>query len=159
MNFYNINNKITCKVIKISSENPKKPRLRGFAAFIDNLCNAAKDKQECIDFIKGVKTRVLINNKDDKWAALISVNNNQITVEGIEKDSGKDSKKNLRRKDLLWWGYWEIPNLQTLIAAKDWSPGKWIRKNVLGKSVVGPSQIEIVGKILSLGAPTPKNEG
>ena len=142
-------------MIKISSEKPIKPRLKGFAAFIDNLCNAAKDKQECIDYIKGVKTRVLINNKEDKWAALISVNNNQITVEGVEKKS----KDTLKRKNLQWWGYWEIANLQTLIAAKEWSPGKWIRKNVLGKSVVGPSQIEIVGKILSLGAPTPKTEG
>ena len=96
--------------------------------------------------LKGMKTRVLLNNKEDNWAALITVINNQITVEGVENKP----KENISRDKLKWWGYWEFPSLQTIMTARDWKAYKWIRKTAGGK-VKGASQIARVGQILALG--------
>jgi hypothetical protein len=130
----------------MSEEEPKKPRLKGFAALIGNLLNSVKDTLECKDCVSGVKTRVLLNNLEDKWAALITIINDQITVEGIRNEP----KSNLSKKKLYWWGYWEFPNLQTLMTARDWNAYKWIFKTAGGK-VKGASQIALVGRVLALG--------
>ncbi|MHA2038486.1 MAG: hypothetical protein ACW972_04435 [Promethearchaeota archaeon] len=130
----------------MTSEKPEKPRLKGFPALIENLCNSIKDTPECKEMIKGMKTRVLLNNKEDKWAALITVNNGQITIESIENEP----KENISRDRLKWWGYWEFPSLQTIMTARDWKAYKWIRKTAGGK-VKGASQIAMVGQILALG--------
>lgn len=132
----------------MSNEKPKKPRLQGFAALVGNLVNSVKDTEECKKHIKGVKTRVLLNNLEDKWAALITVKDDQITVEGIRNEP----KSKLSKKKVYWWGYWEFPNLQTLMTARNWKSGKWIRKTASGK-VTGASQIAIVGRVLAMGAP------
>ncbi|MFW9824033.1 MAG: hypothetical protein ACFFE4_13900, partial [Candidatus Thorarchaeota archaeon] len=66
----------------MSIDKPEKPPLKGFAALIANLCDSIKDTPACKEMIKGIKTRVLLNNKADKWAALITIINDQITVEG-----------------------------------------------------------------------------
>ena len=110
---------------------PKKPRLKGFAALIGNLVNNVKETDECKEMIKGMKTRVLLNNKEGKWAALITIINNQITVEGIKNEP----KENISRKKLKWWGFWEFPNLQSLMTARDWGAYKWIFKTAGGKGV------------------------
>lgn len=130
----------------MSIDKPEKPSLKGFPALIENLFNSIKDTPECKEIIKGMKTRVLLNNKEDKWAALITVINDQIRVEGIENEP----KENISREKLKWWGYWEFPNLQTIMTARDWKAYKWIRKTAGGK-VKGASQIARVGQILALG--------
>ena len=130
----------------MSSEKSEEPSLKGFAALIGNLFNSVKDSDECKEMIKGMKTRVLLNNKEDKWAALITIINGQITVEGIENTP----KENISRDKLKWWGYWEFPNLQTIMTARDWKAYKWIRKTAGGK-VKGASQIAMVGQVLGLG--------
>jgi hypothetical protein len=127
-------------------EKVEKPSLKGFAALIGNLINSVKDTQECKELIDGMKTRVLLNNKEGEWAVLITVINNNITVEGIKNQP----KENISREKLKWWGFWEFPNLQTIMNARDWNTYKWIRKTAVGK-VKGASQIAMVGKILSLG--------
>lgn len=128
---------------------PKKPRLKGFPLLIGRLIDSVKDTPECKDLIKGVRTRVLFNNKEDKrWACLVTVDKDQIRVEGIRKE-GKDS---LSRKKLFWWGYWEFPALSTMMTAGNWGSGKWIRKMTSGK-VKGASQIAIIGQILALARP------
>ncbi|MHA2009288.1 MAG: hypothetical protein ACXABO_19075 [Promethearchaeota archaeon] len=124
----------------------EKPRLKGFAALIENLCNSVKDTKECKELIKGMKTRVLLNNKEDNWAALITIHKDQITVEGVENKP----KENISRDKLKWWGYWEFPSLQTIMTARDWNAYKWIRKTAGGK-VKGASQIAMVGRVLALG--------
>jgi len=130
----------------MSSEKSEEPSLKGFAALIGNLFNSVKDSDECKEMIKGMKTRVLLNNKEDKWAALITIINGQITVEGIENTP----KENISRDKLKWWGYWEFPSLQTIMTARDWKAYKWIRKTAGGK-VKGASQIAMVGQVLALG--------
>lgn len=130
----------------MSGEKSEEPSLKGFAALIGNLCNSVKDSDECREMIKGMKTRVLLNNKEDKWAALITIINDQITVEGIENTP----KENISRDKLKWWGYWEFPSLQTIMTARDWKAYKWIRKTAGGK-VKGASQIAMVGQVLALG--------
>jgi hypothetical protein len=130
----------------LSIEKPEKPPLKGFAALIGNLINSVKDSDECKELIDGIKTRVLLNNKEDKWAALITVINNEIRVECVENEP----KENISRDKLKWWGYWEFPNLQTIMTARDWKVYKWIKKTAGGK-VKGASQIAMVGQILALG--------
>ena len=132
----------------MSQEKPKKPRLKGFAMLIGGLINSVKDTEECKEIIKGERTRVLLNNKENKWAALITVDKDQIRVECIKTEP----KENISRNKLRWWGYWEFPNLQTMMTASSWKSGKWIRKMGSGK-VKGASQIAIIGKILALARP------
>ena len=51
----NFKNKTSFKLINMSDEKPKKSKLRGFAAFINNIINSVKDKKECKDIIKGIR--------------------------------------------------------------------------------------------------------
>jgi len=131
----------------MSKENPKKPRLKGFAKFIGSLVNIAMGKKECQDYIKAIKTRVLLNNEEDKnWAALVSINNDCVTVEGIQKDPNFDIKK--VGKKLRAWAWWEIASFHTMLEAGKWKSGKWIRK-MAGKKTKGASQIGIIAQVLS----------
>ena len=144
-------------MIKMSDEKPKKPKLRGFARTIGNSIYSVKDTEECKFIIKGVKTRVVFNCLDGKWAALITIKDDDITVEGIKNTP----KKNLSRKKLFWWGYFEA-KLAEFMSADGWKTGKWLRKMAGGK-VKGPSQISIIAEILRLARtqaapPQPKKE-
>ena len=134
----------------------KKPKLRGFARTIGKSINSVKDTEECKFIIKGVKTRVVFNCLDGKWAALITIKDDNITVEGIKNKP----KKNLSRKTLFWWGYFEA-KLEEFVSAGGWKSGKWIRKMAGGK-VKGASQISIIAEILRLAreqnAPPKKEE-
>ena len=131
----------------MSKETPKKPRLKGFAKFIGSLVNVAMGKQGCQDFVKAVKTRVLLNNVEDtKWAALVSIINDCVTVEGIPKDSKFDIKE--AGKKLRAWAWWEIASFSTMLEAAKWKSGKWIRK-MAGKRTKGASQIAIIAQVLS----------
>ncbi len=136
----------------MSSEKPKKPKLKGFALFINTVINSVKGKEEYNEAIRGEKTRVLLQNEENKWAALITLENGEITVEGIETEP----KENLSRDKLYWWGYWKFPTLQTMMSAGSWGTGKWLRKMAGGK-VKGASQVAIIGKILALAAPPTKS--
>jgi hypothetical protein len=131
----------------MSQEKPKKPRLKGFAKFMQSLVNIAMEKQECQDFVAAQKTRVLFNNKEDpKWAALLTIINDCVTVEGIQKDPDFDIKKVGTK--LHAWAWWEFPTTDTLTEAGNWKSGKWIRK-MGGKKTKGASQIAIIAQVLS----------
>ena len=134
----------------------KKPKLRGFARTIGKSIESVKDTEKCKFIIKGVKTRVVFNCLDGKWAALITIKDDDITVEGIKNKP----KKNLSRKTLFWWGYFEA-KLEEFVSAGGWKSGKWIRKMAGGK-VKGASQISIIAEILRLAreqnAPPKKEE-
>ncbi|MFX1338732.1 MAG: hypothetical protein ACFFDK_08995 [Promethearchaeota archaeon] len=131
------------------TQKEKKVRLKGFPMVIGNIINSVRDTPACKDLIRGMRTRVLFNNKEDKrWACLVTVDKDQIKVEGVRKE-GKDS---LSRKKLFFWGYWEFPNLETMMKASSWGSGKWIRKMGSGK-VKGASQIALIGQILALARP------
>ncbi|MFX0188553.1 MAG: hypothetical protein ACFE8A_12555 [Candidatus Hodarchaeota archaeon] len=141
----------------MSEEKPIKPKLRGFARTIGKSIDSVKDTGECKFLIKGVKTRVLFNCLDGKWAALVTIKDGNITVEGIKNTP----KENLSRKKLYWWGYFEA-KLEDFLSAGGWKTGKWIRKMVGGK-VKGASQIAIIAEILALAReknapPQPKKE-
>ncbi|MFX1393450.1 MAG: hypothetical protein ACFFAH_07735 [Promethearchaeota archaeon] len=118
--------------------------MKGFAKTIGMAIDAVKDTEEGKLIIKGEKTRVLFNPKDGKWAALVTIHNDEVTVEGIKNTP----KKNLSRKNLYWWGYFEA-TLEDFMKASSWKTGKWLRKMAGGK-VKGASQIEIVGKLIAL---------
>jgi len=138
----------------MSDEKPKK--LRGFAKTIGNALLSVKDTEECKLIIKGVKTRVVFNCLDGSWAALVTIKDDDITVEGIKNKN----KKNLSRKKLYWWGYFEA-RLEDFLKAGGWKTGKWLRKMAGGK-VKGASQIAIIAEILALArskTSSPKKEG
>ena len=139
-------------MIKMSE---KKPKLRGFAKTIANSIESVKDTEECKFIIKGVRTRVCFNCLDGSWAALITIKDGNITVQGIKNKN----KKDLSRKKLAWWGYFEA-KLEDFLKAGGWKSGKWIRKMAGGK-VKGASQIAIIAEILALArskASAPKKE-
>lgn len=125
-------------------EKTKKIRLRGFAGTIGRSIDSVRGTEECDYIIKGVKTRVLFNCLDGKWAALVTINNDNITVEGIKNTN----KKDLSRKVLFWYGYFEA-KLEDFVKAGGWKSGKWIRKMAGGK-VKGASQISIIAELLAL---------
>ena len=128
---------------------PKKVRLKGFPMLIGGLIDSVRDTPECKEIIKGMRTRVLFNNLEDKrFACLVTIDKDQIKVEGIRKED----KNSLSRKKLFYWGYWEFPSLQTMMGAGAWKSGKWIRKMGSGK-VKGASQIAMVGQVLALARP------
>ena len=122
----------------------KKIKLRGFARTIGKSIESVKDSEKCKFLISGVKTRVLFNCLDGKWAALVTIKDDNITVEGIKNTP----KKNISRKNLYWWGYFEA-KLEEFVSAGGWKTGKWLRKMAGGK-VKGASQISIIAEILKL---------
>ena len=122
----------------------KKPKLKGFARTIGKSIESVKNTEECKFIIKGIKTRVVFNCLDGKWAALITIKDDNISVEGIKNTP----KKNLSRKNLYWWGYFEA-KLEDFLKAGGWKTGKWLIKMAGGK-VKGPSQISIIAEILRL---------
>ena len=129
---------------------PKKIRLKGFAKLIGGLVDRAMKTEECKEYIRGLRTRVLLNNLEDpKWAALVTVINETVRVEGVEKID----KESISRKKVKYWGYWEMNGLGTMLTAGKWKSGKWIRKMARG-TVHGASQIAYIGQILSF-AQTP----
>jgi len=131
----------------MSKEKPKKPRLKGFAKLIGSLVDIAMKNPECQEFVKAIKTRVLLNNQEDpKWAVLISVINDAVKVEGIEKNSDFDIKKVGTK--LYCWSWWEIPSFNTMLEAGKWKSGRWFMK-MAGKKTKGASQIGIIAQILS----------
>ena len=136
---------------------PKKIRLKGFAKLIGGLVDRAMKNPECQEFIRGLRTRVLLNNLEDpKWAALITVINEKIRVEGVEKID----KNSLSRKKVKYWGYWEMTGLEAMLKAGAWKSGKWIRKMARG-TVHGASQIAYIGQMLAFAqapAPAPAEE-
>ena len=124
---------------------PKKPRLKGFAKIIGGLVDRAMQNPECQEYIRGLRTRVLLNNLEDKkWACLITVDNEQVRVQGVEKVD----KNSLKRKTLHYWGYWEMKGMAQMLTAGGWKSGKWIRKMARG-TVHGASQIAYIGQILA----------
>ena len=136
----------------MSKENPLKPRLKGFAKFIGTLVNKAMEKKECQDFVKAIKTRVLLNNEEDKkWAVLVSIHNDCVNVEGIQKGPNFDIKEVGQK--LRAWAWWEISSFQTMLEAGKWKSGKWIRK-MAGKKTKGASQIGIIAQVLSYSRPS-----
>jgi len=134
------------------AEKPKKIRLKGFAKLIGGLVDRAMQNPECKEYIRGLRTRVLLNNLEDpKWACLITVDKEQVRVQGVEKVD----KNSLTRKKLHFWGYWEMRGLEHMLTAGKWKSGKWIRKMARG-TVHGASQIAYIGQILAFGrAPAP----
>ena len=131
----------------MTEEKPKKPRLKGFAKLMGGLINSVENKPEFKEFIRGIKTRVLFNNQEDKnYACLFTIKDDKIKVECIKKED----KNSLSRKKLYWWGYWEFPNLQAMMGAGSWGSGKWIRKMAVGK-VIGASQISKIAVKSSMG--------
>ncbi|MFX1258677.1 MAG: hypothetical protein ACFFAN_12515 [Promethearchaeota archaeon] len=133
----------------ISNKKIKKPRLKGFAKLLGSIIDSVKDTEECKFFLIGVKTRVLLNFTDGKWATLITVKDGNIIVEGVRNEP----KSNLKRKKLFWWGYFEGKSEDFFVKSANWSFGKLFRKMAEGK-VKGASQIAIIGEILKLAAST-----
>ncbi len=136
----------------MSKEKPRKPRLKGFAKFMGSLVNIAMTKPECQEYVKSQKTRILLSNAEDKkWACLISIINDCVSVQGIQKDANFDIKKT--GKKLRCWAWWEIPTTNTMVDAGNWKSGKWIMK-MAGKKTKGASQIGILAQVLSYARPS-----
>ena len=131
----------------MSEKAPRKPRLKGFAKFIGTLVNMAMKKPECQEFVKSQKTRILLGNLEDKkWAALVSIINDSVRVQGVQRGADFDIQKT--GKKLRCWAWMDLPSTEALVNAANWKSGKWFRK-MAGKKTKGASQIGILAQVLS----------
>ncbi|MFX1256541.1 MAG: hypothetical protein ACFFAN_01675 [Promethearchaeota archaeon] len=126
----------------------KKKKLRGFANVIEKRLESAQKvhKKKVEELIKGLRSRVVYNPKDGKWAALITIDNGNITVEGIKNTP----KENLSRKKLLWWGYMET-SIQNFMNAEKISNFKWFLKMIrFNTKIRGIPHVRLIGDIIAL---------
>jgi len=71
----------------------KKERLRGFAAMVDKIFKPIANTEQFREFSKTINIKLLLNPTDDKNAALISIGNGILKVEGIRNDDPRNLKK------------------------------------------------------------------
>jgi len=83
---------------EIKSKTKKEKRLRGFAATVAKIFEQVNNSDDFKDFAKTINIRFLLNPLDDKTAALITIEEGTLKVEGI----GNKDLKNLKRSELGW---------------------------------------------------------
>jgi len=132
---------------KNPKERIKKERLKGFAKTISSALNTALKLNEpkVKQIIRGVRSRIIFNPKDGDWAALITIENDNIDVKGIDKSI---SKEILKRKYLLWWGYLEAKVKDFMDTEK--SSFGWFLKMITFKAKLrGIPHVKLVQEIIT----------
>jgi hypothetical protein len=76
----------------------KKKRLKGFANMIYKTVMPLNDNDKFKEKYKDVKSKILMNAVDGKYAALVIIDNGTIDVEGILNE-----KKNDLKQEVLGW--------------------------------------------------------
>lgn len=135
----------------MSEKSPKKERLRGFAATISNAIQLAQkmNKEKFDRMIEGKRTRVVYNPRDGKWAAIITIENGNVEVKGIKNNP----KKNLKRKELLWWGFLDT-SIKNFMNSQNISSFKWFLKIITFKAKFrGIPHVKFIGDLIALGTP------
>jgi len=125
----------------------KKERLRGFAAMVDKIFKPIANTDEFRKFSKTINIKLLLNPTDDKNAALISIGDGILKVEGIRNDD----PSNLKKKKIRWNGKMTT-NLQNFleISSGDISQVKLIKMIIMRKvKVRGLMYFILLQKILS----------
>ncbi|MFX1393464.1 MAG: hypothetical protein ACFFAH_07805 [Promethearchaeota archaeon] len=131
---------------KEPKERIKKDRVKGFAKTISSALNTAQKLNEAKvkEIIKGVRSRIIFNPKDGDWAALITIENDNIDVKGIDNTS----KEVFKRKYLLWWGYLEAKVEDFMDTEK--SSFKWFLKMITFRAKLrGIPHVKLVQKIIT----------
>lgn len=131
---------------KKPKERIKKERLKGFAKTISSALNTAQkiNEPKFKQLIRGVRSRIIFNPKDGDWAALITIENDNIDVKGIDKTS----KEIFKRKYLLWWGYLEAKVEDFMDFGK--SSFKWFLKMITFKAKLrGIPHVKLVQELIT----------
>jgi len=76
----------------------KKKRLKGFANMIYKTVMPLNDNNKFKEKYKDVKSKILMNAVDGKYAALVIIDNGTIDVEGILNEEKRDLKQ-----EVLGW--------------------------------------------------------
>ena len=76
----------------------KKKRPRGFASMIYKTVLPLNDDNKFKEKYKDIKSKILLNAVDGKYAALVIIDNGTIDVEGIV-----NKEKNDLKQDVLGW--------------------------------------------------------
>lgn len=131
---------------KKPKERKKKERLKGFAKTISSALKTAQKLNEpkVKQLIRGVRSRIVFNPIDGDWAALITIENDNIDVKGIDKTS----KEIFKRKYLLWWGYLEAKVEDFMDFEK--SSFKWFLKMITFRAKLrGIPHVKLVQNIIT----------
>ena len=118
-------------ILEESNSNIKKEkRLRGFAAMVDRILKPVANTEEFKQFSKTINIKLLLNPIDDKNAALISIGDGLLKVEGIRNEDSS----NLKKKKIKWNGKMTT-NLQNFleISSGDISQIKLIKMIIMRK--------------------------
>ena len=76
----------------------KKKRARGFASTISKFLMPLNDNEKFKEKYKDIQRKILLNAVDGKYAALITIDNGAVDVEGIVNKQKEDLKQ-----DVLGW--------------------------------------------------------
>ncbi|MGQ4874765.1 MAG: hypothetical protein ACP6IY_11915 [Promethearchaeia archaeon] len=114
----------------MSEKKPKKKRLRGFAGVIGRQLEPLNSNDFFKKKFKDDNFKILLNAKDGKFAALITVKNGQIEVDAVKNTP----KEELKKKKLGWNGKLETTTQIFLdIAMGKLSTGKMLLKVITRK--------------------------
>jgi uncharacterized membrane protein YkoI len=80
----------------MTEETKKKPR--GFASMIYKTVMPLNDNEKFKEKYKDIKSKILLNAVDGKYAALVIIDNGTVDVEGIV-----NKEKNDLKQDVLGW--------------------------------------------------------
>ncbi|MFX1477194.1 MAG: hypothetical protein ACFFCI_03595 [Promethearchaeota archaeon] len=109
----------------------KKKKLRGFASIVSKQIEPLQENQKFKEKFKDTETKILINAKDGKYAALLVIDKGTIHVEGYKNNP----KKNIKKKVLGWNGLIQAKTslFLELLGGEDVSLGKIIGKVLTGR--------------------------
>ena len=118
-----------------------------FAEAILNTYGPLNNNEKFKEKYAEISFKILLNPKDGKYAALITVNNGVVSVCGIDNQD----KKNIDQKELGWDGF-----MQTTIALFDEIGKGNLSQSDIAKKVVTRKikmkNVKIVAKLSEMGA-------
>lgn len=127
----------------------EKKKLRGFASIVSKQVEPLNEMEKFKEQFKDTQVKVLLNAKDGKWAALLTIDKGKIYVEGIKNNP----KENIKKKIAGWDGLLSCKTdmFLELLGSEKVSMGKVIRKILTGKiKIRGIKHVLILLKLFEL---------
>jgi hypothetical protein len=131
----------------MSEKEVKKERVKGFAGVIAKNLEPVNNKQNFKEDFANELIKILLNAKDGKYAALITIDHGKLTVSGIENEP----KENLKKEKVGWDGFLEMTTNDFFqMAMGKLSTGKMLLKIITHKMKVKNSKkVQVLSKLFS----------
>ncbi len=118
-----------------------------FAEAILNTYGPLNDNEKFKEKYADKSFKILLNPKDGKYAALITVNNGTVSVKGLDNQD----KKKLDQKELGWDGFMQT----TVVLFDEIGKGNLSQSDIVKKMVarkIKMKNVKIVAKLSEMGA-------